>query len=171
MLTKIFVTGRNPDVVPQDVVSGRWSDFNQGNPDPGPKLKCDPVSGYEYYEDVGRLHEIPFVLDDLAIVKVTLDHRSAINIANACDQGRYESSHAFGYTEHTITWNREKVTELTQYISVTGETLDAANHLMDAIISGGIAPVMVTLKPRRGFWRWLKAGFEKIDPRQDWSWV
>lgn len=168
VLTKIFVVGKNPDVEPQDIVSGRWSDFNQGNPDPGPQLKCDPISGYDYFEYVGRLHELPLVLDGLAIVQVVLDYRGSINLANVRDQGRYESREAFGYVEHTISWNRERVTDLTQYITVTGETLEAANRLMDAIISHGIQPVTVTVpKPRPTLGERIKSLLRGFDLRRE----
>jgi hypothetical protein len=50
VLTQIFVHTKNPDQEAQDLVSGRWSDFNQGRSEPAPQLKRDPISGYEYYQ-------------------------------------------------------------------------------------------------------------------------
>jgi hypothetical protein len=167
VLTQIFVHTKNPDQEAQDLVSGRWSDFNQGRSEPAPQLKRDPISGYEYYQHVGRLSKIPYVLDGLEVWGVTLRHRTTVTVMSP-RPGSYSVKRATAFVERSIPPHANEIVGNYQYITVEGKTLDAANLMLDAIIVGQLKPDEVKIDS--SFRARLKSFLQKLDFRTDWSW-
>jgi hypothetical protein len=111
------------------------------NPDPGglvtttdKRLKFSDYFGWYFWEEVGRLWQVPDVLRGLSVEQVILRQQTALDGHAVClKPGPHMSDNAEAYVEHTVPPSQNPAYGNVQRVVVNGATLEAANALLDAL--------------------------------------
>jgi hypothetical protein len=98
------------------------------------RLKFDDSEGIHFWEEVGRRSSVPVVLRGIRIDQVVLRQKTTLDERAVCFKpGSHTSQGAEAYVEHSVPPAQNPTFGNVQHITIVGDTLDAANSLLDSL--------------------------------------